>query len=210
MQTTPLLQSERVEKEKMNKEETKLHQLNMEEKEKQHDKLDFFYGYELKYKTIYVQKRLTDSHKPYTTESRLKIPTDEKRLLKDINTKSIRNTLSNHEFYSILDEFDTYAMCNICGWVYEWNSDEYNNSDMEYFEVNTCCPSVKIMNYKDYSEEAFTNRQDGEAHKSCIEKINNGTMTWEDVIKYKDETDEHWAVKKVVDEKEKIKNETKF
>ena len=42
MQTTPLLQSERVEKEKMNKEETKLHQLNMEEKEKQHDNLDYF------------------------------------------------------------------------------------------------------------------------------------------------------------------------
>ena len=38
-------------------------------------------------------------------------------------------------------------------------------------------------------------------HKSCIEKINNGTMTWEDTIKYKDEPLEHWQIKSIVNRK---------
>ena len=198
MQTTPLLQSERVEKEKMNKEETKLHQLNMTGEEKDMDRFDSMYSYELGYTSAYVPKELFDRHEPYTTESRIKFPKDKVRLMKDLNTKSIRSKLTLEEFHAILDSpsVSTPVFCDICQWVYRFD-DEW---DMEKFVINTCCPSLRIVKMEDVSEKAWDDIW-LEAHKSCIEKINNGTMTWEDTIKYKDETDKHWEVKGVVKRK---------
>ena len=69
----------------------KLHQLNMTEKEKAMDGFDNMWGYEIEYTSAYVQKELFDSHEPYTTKSRIKFPKDKVRLMKDLNTKSIRS-----------------------------------------------------------------------------------------------------------------------
>tara|TARA_R100001015_G_C4501231_1_gene75715 strand:- start:44 stop:607 length:564 start_codon:yes stop_codon:yes gene_type:complete len=187
----------------MNKEETKLHQLNMTEKEKATDGMDSMWGYEIEYISAYVREELFSSHhEPYTTESRIKFPKDKVRLMKDLNTKSIRSKLTYQEFHAILDNpsLDTPVFCDICKWVYEFKDEK--SWDMERFEINTCCPSLRIVEMENVSEKAWQSI-DLEAHKSCIEKINNGTMTWKDVIKYKDETDKHWAVKKVVGKNKK-------
>ena len=178
----------------------KLHQLNMTEKEKAMDGFDNMWGYEIEYTSAYVQKELFDSHEPYTTKSRIKFPKDKVRLMKDLNTKSIRSKLTYEEFHAILDNpsLDTPVFCDICQWVYQF--DDKKGWDMERFEINTCCSSLRIVKMEDVTQEAWDDI-DLRGHKSCIEKINNGTMTWEDTIKYKDEPLEHWQIKSIVNRK---------